>query len=126
MATLNESSGIKTVSSGSSSAEGSYVELIASTARATTWMSIYIGPDKSSSAAELPVLDIAFGASSSEVDQIPDVAAGGRSGPPSLSESTGSHVTIPFAVPASTRVSARIKEGNVSAIDYEVNIRLFQ
>ena len=126
MATLNEASAITTVASGSSAAEGSYVELIASSARATTWMSIYVGPDTASSATPLPLIDIAFGAAASEVNQLVDFGAGGRSGGPSLSESTGSHITIPFAVPGSTRVSARIIDPNASAINYKVQIRLFE
>lgn len=112
--TQAESSGFKDITSGSSSGtDGSWVELIASLARGTKWMTVTFW----TAAGFQAEFDIATGAVSSEVEIISDQFVEHRHIGGGISSSV--ILSFPMDLDSGTRLSMRIKE-DTTAVAYEV------
>ena len=122
----NEASAIVTVSSGAGvDVDGIYIQLFASTARATTWVMLHILEDKAFGGVPLAKLDIATGVAASEVDRLIDLGVG-HDGGALLGNIENIPITFPFAFAAGLRLSARIKDQITTGIEYNLQVRLFE
>jgi len=108
----SESSGWNDVTSGASTGvKGAYVELIASTTFASTWMILQVfsrftgGP---------VLLDLAIGAMGSEVIILDDQYTAWRN--VSGGSGRGSSLSFPMTVPLGSRISVRVSDTNVAVV----------
>lgn len=125
MATNNEASAIVTMTTAGSGVKGSWAELIASTARATTWMLIHIASDFAVAQTFLSTFDIGIGASGSEVIELPDLGIGtdGNTGDMDAGYCT---ITMPYSFAAGIRLAARVNDPAVASYTFRIQIRLFE
>lgn len=100
--------GVVLTSGGSNGVKGSYVQVIASTARAYQGLHICVG---NSSIGNQSVIDIAIGAAASEQIILADLAWSQQT---VANRDPASSWTIPIYVPASVRVSARTAYASAS------------
>jgi hypothetical protein len=109
------------VVAGAANTKGAYTELFASTAFDVETIVVCVTEVTFQSTVDTStLLDIAVGAAASEVVLIPDLGVGWR-GPPTA----GQIFIIPIAIPAGSRVSARIQSA-VASKSINVNIELRQ
>lgn len=110
-----QASGWKSILHGATpGVEGAYVEMIASTSFASTWMKVVLEDLEANAEAEF---DIATGGAGSEVEIITDQHIhqrniGGGTG-------RGNWFTFPMTIPSGTRLSMRIKGTEALARTYE-------
>lgn len=100
------------VTSGAVHTKGAWVTLLAATAFDAQGLLVHMGDINEVT----PLLDIGLGAAGAEVVLIPNLRRSGRAG--------GSSVYFPVAVPAGTRLSARVQSPGASSALY-VNVTLF-
>jgi hypothetical protein len=105
------STGVTTTASGSANTKGAWAQLISATAYDSQWLMIGVGELSGSLASYL--LDIGIGGAGSEVVLIPDLAVYVYIATVTVVR----YVCVPVAIPAGTRVAARIQAstGGVTA-----------
>lgn len=100
----HDESGAVTVTAGATShTKGAWVEIIASTSTSSTVLIVDVNDIRTSSANTATLLDLAVGASGSEVAFVQNIAVGGAT------ERTNGYYQfpLPVAIPAGSRISAR-------------------
>ena len=108
----SESSGWKNVTSGASGGtKGVYVELIASTTFASTWMLLQILSEFTGGPV---LLDLATGAPGSEVIILDDQYTAWRN--VSGGSGRGSNLSFPMTVPLGSRISVRVEDNNTAQV----------
>lgn len=113
--------GTTLTASGTANAKGSYVQLVASTPTDTDWLMVTVLPPGSSLATF--AVDIAIGASGSELVIAPTLTTSGKSsagGP----QGTAVFYMFPCAIPAGTRIAARAQSSTASLVGH-VQVTLF-
>jgi hypothetical protein len=102
-----------------------YVELIASTIRRSTWFMGHFGTEAGHSVAPLGRLDIATGEVGKEVDLLPDlgVALTGGTGNVGVVQITTS---FPFVIEKGVRLSCRVRTPSSVAQTFNLDIRLIK
>jgi hypothetical protein len=126
MPPLNETSPIIVIISIATDVEPTtYVELIASTLRRTTWFQASFGLLTGQAGGPLARYDIAQGPENEEVDLIPDLGGaytGGSSNAGMGNISTG----FPFVVEAGVRLSARVRNPQSGGRNFNLAVRLIE
>jgi len=109
----SEASGFKNVVADvTPGVEGAWVEMIASTNFASTWMTVHVGSEGGQDKMEF---DVGTGAMGSEVEVISDQHHHGRNN--SGGSGRGNWYSFPMTIPAGTRLSMRQKDSTtVSAV----------
>lgn len=111
--TTTGSDGTTITASGSAHTKGSYTQLIASSAKDAFGITILIwGAQTAASTNNRGLLDIAIGASSSEIDIVPNLMYGGTATWNGTTHSPAVYY-FPLYIPSGTRISARSQ--NVTA-----------
>ncbi len=120
MSTLAESSGWKDVISGAGDGtDGSYVEMVASTARETFWLLLTV---MDLSTGDNLQIDIATGTLGNEVDILSDQFVSFTTGVSGMKSSRV--ISIPMQIDAGERITLRVKDDNSSAITHEMCLTL--
>lgn len=96
---------------GTANTKGGYMEIIASTSSNATLLLAFVRSLSANGVNTAALMDIATGASSFETIIAADIAVGSHGAPANLASASGDSpiITIPFKIPASTRLSARIQ-----------------
>ncbi len=125
MPTLNERSSIITVSSGAGAfLVGSWVELITSAARDSTWSMLYMTPPLPFSTALEIYIDLSIGPISSEVIILNDALL--QIGAIFDYNDSFQVLGLPLRFQAGDRIAARIKDESGSSFAYNVMLRNFE
>ncbi len=122
----SESSPIITISSNAFDVEPmTYVELIASTVRRSTWFMSHFGQQNGGSGSPLARVDIATGKVGEEVD-LPQDLGGAYSG--GTGNAGMGHITtsFPFVFEKGVRVSARVRSPASVVQNFDLGIRLIE
>lgn len=120
--TPSNSGGLNITAGATADTVGSYVELVTSTPRDTTWALVVIQDNMTPTGGATGAVNIATGASGSEVVQIANLVMQRDS----LSSLPGdcANYFFPWVVPAGTRIAANCQSNNASNV-YNVSIMLF-
>jgi hypothetical protein len=97
---VNASSGASLTANTSAHTKGSWTQVIASTAAQGSWLSVLCTGFNTAATNTASLIDIAIGASGSEVAVISNVSVGGA---------TGLNFSFPVQIPSGSRLSARIQ-----------------
>lgn len=120
MSTLAESSSWKDVISGAGDGvDGSYVEMIASTARESKWLLLTVMDLETTDELQI---DVATGTGGSEVDILSDQFMSFTKGVNGMKSSAV--LSIPMQIDSGTRVACRVKDDNGSAITHTMCLTL--
>lgn len=103
----------KTLTTGAANTKGSYAEMTASTGIPIRHFAYFVGGNSLTNLSGTGFIDIAIGASSSEVVIIPNIPYGFSTS--EQSEYPFPHVhNVGFTIPAGTRIAARAQQSNAS------------
>jgi hypothetical protein len=97
---VNASSGVSLTANTAAHTKGSWSQVIASTAAQGSWLHVLCSGFNTAATNTASLIDIAIGASGSEVAIISNVAVGG---------SAGLYFNFPVQIPSGSRLSARIQ-----------------
>jgi hypothetical protein len=105
---VNASGGVTVTANSSAHTKGSWAQLIASTSANASMLTIVVNNVATSGTNTATLLDLATGASGSEVAFASNIAVGGASGGGGGLRAAA-YLQIPLKVPSGTRISARIQ-----------------
>jgi hypothetical protein len=105
---IDTQGGVTITANSSANTKGSWTQLIASTSANASLLTVLVGSVQIGATNTATLVDLAMGASGSEVAFASDIAVGGASGGGGGSRAAA-YFQIPLKIPSGTRISARIQ-----------------
>jgi hypothetical protein len=105
---IDTQGGVTITANSSANTKGSWTQLIASTSADASLLTVLVGSVQIGATNTATLVDLAMGASGSEVAFASDIAVGGASGGGGGSRAAA-YFQIPLKIPSGTRISARIQ-----------------
>ena len=122
MPTINEHSGLITISNGTALVPGAWGLLMTATLD-TSWSLLYIAPTIFPSAQGLGYLDIGIGEAGSEIVIANDIFIN-RAVYQDYNDSF-QELSLPLGFKIGDKISARVKDDRSTSVDYEIDLRNF-